>query len=97
MLLLFVWCCLERHPVSHPLLCYVLMPVVIMFPFLMDIMTGLLIAAVIFQFYSFSDSLAFLLLLFVFFSVLPILDYVLHVLSLNLWFVLFICFISLFV
>lgn len=50
MLLLFVWCCLECHLVSHPLLCYVLMPVVIMFSFLhlMDIMTGLLIAAVIF-------------------------------------------------
>lgn len=91
----------------HPLLCYVLMPVAILFsfffPFLhtMDIMTALLIAAVIFQFSSFFffllDSLAFLLLLLVFPSLFPILDSVLHVLSWNLWFVLFICFISLFV
>lgn len=56
----------------HPSLCYLLMPVVLIFSFLhtMGIMTGLLIAAVIFQFSSFFylDSLAFVLLLFVFFS-----------------------------
>lgn len=102
LLLLFVCCCLECHLILflHPLLCYLLMPVVLIFSFLhtMDIMTGLLIAAVIFQFYSF-----FIWTLLLSFcsslcsSLFPILDYVLHVLSLNLWFVLFICFISLFV
>lgn len=96
MLLLFVVLFEMSSFYLHPLLCYVLMPVVIIFFSFpphhghYDCSPYCCCNFPIF-FLFFLDSLAFFLLFF------PILDSVLHVLLWNLWFVLFICFISLFV
>lgn len=89
----------------HILCCYFLMHLI--FAFLSSTSHTLLLVLLflLLLWLFFSSFLAFLsglscffsASLFVLYSIFPILYLILHVLSLNLWFVLFICFISLFV